>query len=485
MVQQGDVSTAVVVGSGPNGLAAAIRLAQEGVRVRVLEAGDTVGGGARSSEHTVPGLVHDDCSAFHPMGVASPFLRTLGLEDHGLRWRWPRIDLAHPLDSGAAGVMWRDIDRTAEAMSEDGRAWLRTFGHLSRSFDGLAEDVLRPVVHWPAHPVTLGAFGIGALAPASWTVRRWRRPQTRALFGGVAAHAFSSLRTPMSSAVGLLLTAAGHAYGWPVAQGGSQAVADAMAAKVAELGGTIETGVRADSIEALDAPDIVMLDVAPKAAVEFLGDRLPAGIARAYRRYKYGPGAHKADFAIEGGIPWTSEFCREAGTLHLGGTFEEVAEAEGKTVRGIMPSRPFVLVGQQYLADPSRSVGGINPVWAYAHVPNGYRGDATEAVIEQIERFAPGFRRRIVARHVRSVPQMEQYNPNYVGGDISVGANNVLQTAMRPRVGLNPYSTGILGVYLCSSATPPGAGEHGMCGYSAAESALRDLGVSDPASPGA
>ncbi|MFZ2175093.1 MAG: NAD(P)/FAD-dependent oxidoreductase [Rhodococcus sp. (in: high G+C Gram-positive bacteria)] len=469
------MTTAVVVGSGPNGLAAAIHLARQGISVRVLEADDSIGGGTRSSEHTIPGVIHDDCSAFHPTGVASPFLQSLGLEDYGLRWLWPEIDLAHPLDSGSAGVLWRNLERTAANLGEDGKSWKRMFAGLSGAFDDLTADVFRPIVHWPEHPFRLAGFGINALAPASLTVRRWKRAETRALFGGVAAHAFSSLHAPMSSSVGLMLTAAGHAHGWPVAEGGSRSITDAMALLLTKLGGTIETGVRVDALDSLGSPDIVMLNVSPRAVLRMAGDRLPGRVAGAYRRYKYGPAAFKVDFAVQGHIPWINEYCRKAGTLHLGGTFEQVADAEGKIVRGIMPDQPVVLVGQQYLADPSRSVGDVNPIWAYAHVPHGYRGDATEAIIAQIERFAPGFRQQIVGQYVRSATQMEQYNANYVGGDISVGANNALQIAMRPRIGLDPYSTGIPGVYLCSSATAPGAGVHGMCGYNAAESALSHL----------
>ncbi|MFD9123235.1 phytoene desaturase family protein [Kitasatospora sp. NPDC059571] len=474
------MSTAVVVGSGPNGLAAAIRLAQHGIRVHVLETGEVIGGGTRSCERTIPGLLHDDCSAFHPTGAGSPFLQSLGLEAYGLQWRWPEIDVAHPLDSGSAGVLWRDIDRTALAMEEDGEAWLRVFGELAGSFDGLVEDVFRPTLRRPVHLAGFCGFAVRALPPVSWTVRKWKRPETRGLFAGIAAHAFTSLRAPLSSSAGLVLTAAGHAYGWPVAEGGSRSVTDAMAALLRGLGGTIETGTRVRSIEELGRPDVVMLAVTPRAAIGITGGRLPGRVARAYRRYRFGPGAYKVDFAVAGEVPWSNEFCRRAGTVHLGGTFEEIAAAESAAVQGVMPDRPFVLVGQQYLADPSRSVGDINPVWAYAHVPHGYRGDATTAVIGQIERFAPGFRARIVGQHVRSVPQMEQYNPNYVGGDIGAGANTWRQLVLRPRLALDPYATGIPGVYLCSSATPPGGGVHGMCGYNAAESALRYLERTGP-----
>ncbi|MFG2847324.1 phytoene desaturase family protein [Kitasatospora sp. NPDC048296] len=470
------MTTAVVVGSGPNGLAAAIRLAQEGVTVRVLEARETIGGGTRSGERTLPGLIHDDCSAFHPTGVASPFLRSLGLEEYGLRWLWSQAELAHPLDSGAAGVLWRDLDRTAELMPPaDGRTWRRVFGRLSSRFDQLADDVLRPVPHVPGSPLAFAEFGAQALLPASWTSRRWSGAQARALFGGAAAHAFSSLRTPFSSAIGLMLIAVGHAHGWPVAQGGSQAITTAMARLLERLGGTVETGVEVRELDQLDRPDLVLLDTGPQAAVRILGDRLSRRTARAYRRYRYGPAAFKVDLAVEGGIPWANEHCRSAGTVHLGGTFEEVAAAEEATFRGRMPRRPFVLVGQQYLADPSRSVGDLHPVYAYAHVPHGYRGDATEPVLDQIERFAPGFRTRVRARSVRTVARMGSDNANHVGGDIVGGANTARQLVLRPRLAVDPYATGVPGVYLCSAATPPGAGVHGMAGFHAAESALRRL----------
>ncbi|MEV5410286.1 NAD(P)/FAD-dependent oxidoreductase [Thermopolyspora sp. NPDC052614] len=469
------MATAVVVGSGPNGLAAAVCLARHGVRVRVLEAMPTIGGGARSSALTLPGLIHDDCSAVHPAGVASPYLRSLGLEKYGLRWRWPEIDLTHPLDSGAAGVLWRDIRRTARALGPDGGAWMRVFGPLGRDFDDLVEDVFRPIAHWPAHPFTLARFGSRAVAPASWVARTWRRPEARALFAGAAAHAFGSLRAPLSASIGLLLIAAGHAHGWPVAEGGSRSIVGALAALLADLGGTVETGVRVDSLDALDGYDVVLLDMSPLAVTRMAGDRLPGRVARAYRRFRYGPAAYKVDFAVEGGVPWRDEYSGRAGTVHLGGTFEQVAAAEESIVRGRMPERPFVLVGQQYLADPTRSSGDLHPVWAYAHVPHGHPGNATEAIVDQIERFAPGFRERVAARHIRTVARMSAYNPNYVGGDIGTGASSGAQLLVRPRPALDPYATGIPGVFLCSSATPPGPGVHGMCGYNAARSALRHL----------
>ncbi|MDP9433986.1 MAG: NAD(P)/FAD-dependent oxidoreductase, partial [Actinomycetota bacterium] len=310
----------------------------------------------------------------------------------------------------------------------------------------------------------------------SWTVWRWATPAARALFGGVAAHAVGSLSAPLSSAVGVLLGAAGHAVGWPVAEGGSRAVTDALLGVLRGLGGTVETGRRVDALEQLGAPDVVLLDVSPRAALRILGDRLPARTARAYRRYAYGPAAYKVDLAVRGGVPWSAEACRHAGTVHLGGTFEELAAAEAAVVRGVLPRRPFVLVAQQSLADPGRAVGDVHPVWAYAHVPHGHRGDVTEAVLAQVERFAPGVRERVVGLAVRDVAALERHDENYVGGDIAVGASTPRQLLLRPRAALDPYATGVPGVYLCSSATPPGAGVHGMCGHGAATSALRGLG---------
>ena len=363
------MATAVVVGSGPNGLAAAVRLAQHGVDVEVLEAADHIGGGTRSSELTVPGVVHDHCSAFHPMGVGSPYLSTLDLERHGLRWRWPEIDCAHPLDTGEAGLLWRSIDETAAGLGPDGRRWRQMFAGLAAGFDDLADDLMRPIVHVPRHPLRLLRFGPPALLPAALTARVWRTDKARALFGGVAAHAFHPLHRPTTSAIGMTIIAAGHRHGWPVAEGGSQSIANALASLLDDLGGKIHTGVCVRTAGDIPPADVVLLDLAPGPIAQILGDRLPARVARAYRRYRHGPGAFKLDLAIEGDVPWTNQACGRAGTVHLGGTFEEVAGTERDIARGRMPERPFVLVGQQYLADPTRSAGDINPIWTYAHVP--------------------------------------------------------------------------------------------------------------------
>jgi phytoene dehydrogenase-like protein len=469
------VSSAIVVGSGPNGLAAAARLARAGLDVTVLEASDTIGGGTRSSEMIVPGLVHDHCSAVHPLAAGSPFLAELNLASDGLTWLQPEVDCAHPLRDGSAGVIYRSIDRTAEALGSDGQRWRRVFEPMASHFDALFADASQPVLRVPRHPVTLARFGLGAMLPATTLAGAWRTEQAKALWAGVAAHAFSRLDRPMTSAVGLMLIVAAHAKGWVVAEGGSQAIADALAADIARHGGKIETGVLVTSAADLPPTDVLMLDLSPSIAADLLGDRLPDRIARSYRSFRHGPGAFKVDFAIEEGVPWTAPAAREAGTVHLGGSSEEVVANELAVHRGAMPEQPFVLVGQQYLADPTRSVGNIHPLWTYAHVPHAYTGDATEAITAQIERFAPGFRERIIGTAVRATTEMSVYNPNYVGGDVIGGASSLRQLLFRPRFAIDPYFTGIPGTYLCSASTPPGAGAHGMCGANAAARALARL----------
>ena len=473
------MSRAVVVGSGPNGLACAATLARAGVEVTVLEAAETIGGGTRTEELTVPGLLHDVCSAVHPMAAGSPLLRDLDIE-----WCWPEVDCAHPLADGSVGVLLRSIEATARGLGSDAAAWRRLFG-VAGEFDALAEDLFRPVLHVPSHPLHLMRFGIPAAMPATALAGMFRSAQAKALFGGVAAHALAPLGRPFSSSVGMALTCACHAYGWPVARGGSRAITDALALDLRAHGGRVETGVRVRSLADLDAAGsgaagsqraaAVVFDLAPQRVAEIAGERLPSRVARAYRRYRHGPGAFKVDFAVEGGVPWTNDACRRAGTVHVGGDFGEIAAAERDINRGRMPERPFVLVAQQYLADPSRSNGDLHPVWSYAHVPSGYAGDATAAVTAQIERFAPGFRDRIVATAVRSTEQIAAENLNFIGGDIINGANTPWQTTIRPRLALDPYSCGTPGLFICSAATPPGAGVHGMNGYNAAQSVLRQM----------
>ncbi len=464
---------AIVVGSGPNGLAAAITLAQHGLAVRVLEAAGTIGGGARTAELTVPGVRHDVCSAVHPLGAASPFMASLPLAEYGLEWRWPEVDLAHPLDGARAAIMTRSLDDTVTTLGVDGNAWRRTFGPLAARLEDLVDDVLGPLVRAPRHPGTLARFGLRATLPATVLARRFRTDEARALFAGCAAHVIRPLNRPATAAVGALLIAAGHRVGWPVAAGGSQAVADALAGLLTGLGGKIETGVRVSTLADAGPARVTLFDTSPRAFLGIAGDRLPARPRRAFARWRYGPGVFKLDLAVEGGVPWLAEPCRRAGTVHVGGRLEEVTAAEADVHRGRMPERPFVLVAQQYLSDPRRSWRDIHPIWAYTHVPNGYSHDATDAILGQLERFAPGLRERIVGRHVMTPAAYEDYDANLVGGDIAVGANDVRQMLIRPRLTADPYATGIPGVYLCSAATPPGPGVHGMCGHHAALRALR------------
>jgi phytoene dehydrogenase-like protein len=466
------MSTAVVVGGGPNGLAAAIALAAEGVSVTVLEAADEVGGGARSSEAILPGLLHDHCSAIHPMAVGSPFLSKFNLARYGLTWLWPDVDCVHPLDGGSAGVLHRSVEQTAAGLGRDGSRWQRTFGYPASRFDALNEDIMGPLLRIPHHPLMLARFGAPTVLPASTLARVFRTEEGRALFGGVAAHAFRPLHYPMTSAIGMGIISAGHRHGWVVAEGGSRSITTAMVALMTDLGVKIETGVRIEKASQLPAADVTMFDLAPGAVAGILGDRLPRRISRAFTKFRRGPGAFKVDFAVDGGVPWTNPDARRAGTVHVVGNYRELAATEREIHAGRMPERPFVLVGQQYLADPQRSVGDVHPVWSYAHVPNGFSGDATDAIIAQIERFAPGFRDRIVGTAVRTTTEFASYNPNYVGGDIMTGAKDIRQLTFGPRITLSPYRIGVPGMYICSAATPPGPGAHGMCGANAAQLAL-------------
>ena len=381
----------------------------------------------------------------------------------------------HPLDRGAAAVLHRSVDETAAGLGPDGARWRRLFAGPSAGFDVLAEDVMGPLLRIPRHPLRLARFGLPTVAPAAQLARVFREEPARALWGGVAAHAFHPLTRPLTSAIGLGLITGGHRHGWVVAAGGSASISRALAGLLTDLGGKIETGVHVREASQLPPADVTVFDLAPGAVADILGDRLPPRIARAYRRFRHGPGAFKVDFAVQGGVPWTAEPARRAGTVHLGGTLAEIVAAEHDVHVGRMPERPFVLVGQQYLADPQRSVGDVHPVWTYVHVPNGYSGDATEAIIARIEQFAPGFRERIVGTAVYTTADFAAANPNYVGGDILTGAKNVPQLVFGPRLTLNPYAVGIPGHYICSAATPPGPGAHGMCGAHAAAAALRYL----------
>ncbi|WP_340374666.1 NAD(P)/FAD-dependent oxidoreductase [Streptomyces sp. SS7] len=471
------MTTAVVVGGGPNGLAAAALLAKAGVKVTVLEAAAEAGGGTRSHEALLPGLVHDHCSAIHPMAVTSPALRSLDLERHGLRWRLPEIDCVHPLDDGSAGVLLRSVAETARLLGADHDRYLALLQPSVRRWDALAADVMGPLLKVPAHPLLLARFGLPTLLPATVLARVFRTPQARALWAGVAAHAYRPLSLPLSSAVGLGILTAGHAAGWAVAEGGSRSIALSMEKVLREHGGKVETGVRVTHVTQIPPADVTLLDLDPGQVARIYGDRLPARVRATYGRYRRGPAAFKIDLAVAGGVPWRNIHARSAGTVHLGGPLEEVAQSERDVAAGRMPERPFVLVGQQYLADPSRSVGDVHPVWAYAHVPHGYDGDATEAILSQLERFAPGTRERVVGLHATGPADFAAANPNFAGGDILTGAETIPRLVLGARLARDPYATGLPGVFLCSAATPPGPGAHGMCGAGAARSALRHLGV--------
>lgn len=469
------MTTAVVVGSGPNGLAAAVTLAAEGVDVTVLEAASSPGGGTRSVEATLPGLVHDECSGFHPFAVDSVFARRFDLTREGVQWAWPDVQYAHPLDGGRGGAAYRSLELTAAGLDSDGRAWDRLFSPVVDRFDTISEEFLQPVVHVPRHPLHLARLGLRAPLPAAATARRFDTPEARGLWAGVAAHAFSPFTRPLSSAIGVSLGAAAHRFGWPVAVGGSGRIAAALTTLLERYGGRVETGVRVRSLAEIGEPDVVVLDTSPGAAAAIAADRLPMRTRTAYARYRHGPGAFQLALAVEGGIPWAYEPARRAGTVHVSGSYEETAAAERAVVAGRMPERPFVLLGQQYVADPSRGRDGLVPVDCYAHVPAGYTGDATEAILRQIERFAPGVRERLAKVVVRTPQQIAADNPNFVGGDIVTGAKTPAQLLLGPRLAANPYRTGAPGVYLCSAAVPPGPGAHGVGGHLAARAALEDL----------
>jgi phytoene dehydrogenase-like protein len=466
---------AVVVGSGPNGLAAAITLARAGASVLVLEANSTIGGGARSDELTLPGFVHDVCSAVHPLAAGSPFFKTLPLERFGLDWIQPEIPLAHPLDDGSAAALQRDVDLTAHSLGKDARAYGRLMKPLMRDWEKLAPEFLRPMLHLPRYPFALGRFGIRAICPATWLTKGlFKSESTRALIAGIAAHSFLPLESPVSSAFALVLGTAGHAVGWPIPRRGSQSIANALADCFLELGGKIEIGRRIENLNQLPKSRVIFFDTTVWQFARVAGDRLPTRYRRRLENFKHAPGIFKIDYALSSPIPWKAEECRRAGTVHLGGTIDEIANAERDIARGKVPERPFVLVAQQSLFDGSRAPGGQHTLWAYCHVPFGCKIDMSEQIESQIERFAPGFRDCILARHQMSAVDLEKSNPNLAGGDINGGAANLAQLVARPVLSPTPYRTPLHGVYLCSSSTPPGGGVHGMCGYHAARVALRD-----------
>jgi phytoene dehydrogenase-like protein len=468
------VADAIVVGSGPNGLAAAIALAQKGVSVRVLERNETIGGGMRTAELTLPGFRHDICSAIHPLALASPFLKSLPL---GVDWIEPPAALAHPLDDGTAVLLERSPAATGETLGEDGTRYTRLMRPLIRNADTLLDDLLAPL-RLPRHPVAMTRFGLRAGLPASTCARlSFRGERARAFFAGLAAHSMLPLSQPATAGYGLLLALLGHTVGWPLARGGSQALADGLAAHLRSLGGEIETAHEVASLAELDGADAILLDVGAHKVVQLAGDQLPAAYRRRIERFRYGPGVFKVDWALDAPIPWHAEECARAATVHLGGTLNEIAASERAAGRNEIAERPYVLLAQQSLFDTSRAPEGRHTAWAYCHVPNGSLVDMTDRIERQVERFAPGFRERIIGRSTMGPAEMEAYNPNYVGGDINGGAGDLRQLFARPVARINPYTTPIDGVFLCSSSTPPGGGVHGMCGYHAARAALKHLGA--------
>ncbi len=439
----------------------------------VLEANATIGGGARSAELTLPGFIHDVCSAIHPLGAGSPFFHSLPLERFGLDWIQPEIALAHPLDGGGAASLYRDIDETAAGLQD--KAYGRLMRPLVREWENFTEEFLQPMLHLPRHPFLLAGFGAAAVCPARLLAKLlFKREESRALFAGMAAHSFLPLEALASAAFGLVLGMAGHAVGWPLPRGGSQAIANALAGYLRELGGKIEVNRRVNDLEVLPQARVVLLDVTPWQFLRIAGDRLSSTYRQRMTRFRHAPGVFKIDYALSAPIPWVADACRRAGTVHLGGTLDEIAAGEREVAQGGHPDRPFVLVAQQSLFDSSRAPSGQHTLWAYCHVPHGSRVDMSERIEQQVERFAPGFRDCILARSCRATADLEMGNANLVGGDINGGAANLRQLIARPILSPTPYRTPLKGVYLCSSSTPPGGGVHGMCGYHAARTALRD-----------
>jgi phytoene dehydrogenase-like protein len=469
---------AVIIGGGPNGLAAAITLAREGRSVRVLERAAEVGGGSRSAELTLPGFVHDVCSAIHPFGRTSPFFREVELERHGLRWIEPTASLAHPLDDGRAVIVTRDVDATARPLGVDRDAYRRLLGPIVRGFPELLPDILAPF-HIPLRPrraLSLAWFGLNALQPATWVGRRFRGEPARALFAGVAAHSVLRLSDPISSAAAIALLAAAHDDGWPFPAGGAGQIPAALASALRDLGGEIETERPVMTLEDLPRSRLALFDTSPGTLESVAGTRLPDGYRRGLGNVRYGPSVFKLDIALEGRIPWRNPDVALAGTVHLGGTFEEIEASEAAATNGDVHPKPFVLLAQHSLFDRSRAPEGNHTVWAYCHAPHGTAVDMSEAILGQIERFAPGFREQVLAIKKTTPAELEAYNPNDVGGDISGGRLDLRQLFARPVVRLDPYTTPDPRLFLCSSSTPPGGGIHGMCGWHAAHSAVRRLG---------
>jgi phytoene dehydrogenase-like protein len=461
-----------VVGSGPNGLAAAIRLAEQGLSVKVFEASDTIGGGMRTKELMQPGFRHDVCSAIHPLAASSPYLKHLPLEKHGLEWITPEFPVAHPMDDGTAVVMHHNISQTVEELGVDGSSYRSAMEPIADNWDTLTSDFLGPL-RFPKHPIDLALFGLKALQPASLFQRRFKDERAKALFAGLVAHSILPLNAISTSAIGLVLGAAGHAVGWPMPKGGSQSIAEAMAGYFKSLGCEIETGSEITSVEQLPPSRAMLMDITPRQLIQIAGDRLPGSYINRLKKYRYGSGVFKVDYILSEPVPWNDPRCQRAGTIHLGGTFDEIAAGEKMMDSGQHVEKPYVLIAQQSNFDDTRTPDNRHTLWAYCHVPNGSTRDMTTEIENQIERFAPGFIDTIEQRHTMNTDQFHEYNANYFGGDINGGRQDIWQLFTRPVHLIHPYATPAKGLYLCSSSTPPGGGVHGMCGYHAATLALR------------
>ncbi|WP_114940139.1 phytoene desaturase family protein [Mucilaginibacter endophyticus] len=465
---------AVIVGSGPNGLAAAILLQQNGLSVLLLEGKDKIGGGLRTEELTLPGFKHDVCSAIHPLAAGSPFFETLPLHEHGLEYIYPEVAAAHPFDNGTAAVLKKSIIETADLLGGDRDAYIKLMAHLVKSWPGLAADVLGPLT-FPKHPVDLAIFGLDALTSSTHLAKKFKTEEAKGLLAGMAAHSIQPLTNLTTSAIALVLMANGHLKGWPVPKGGSVKIADALASYFISIGGKIETNTYITAFDQLPSANAVLFDVTPKQLLQIAGHKFSSLYKWQLERYRYGMGVFKVDWALDGVVPFKAEGAKQAGTVHIGGTLNEIAVGEQQIWEGLHPERPFVLLAQQSLFDDTRAPEGKHTAWAYCHVPNGSSKDMTDIIEKQVERFAPGFRERIIGRHTFNTRQLENYNPNYIGGDINGGVIDIGQLFTRPVLRRSPYRTSAKGIYICSSSTPPGGGVHGMCGYHSAKRALNDV----------
>jgi phytoene dehydrogenase-like protein len=470
---------AIVVGSGPNGLAAAITLQQSGLSVLLIEGKKEIGGGLSTKELTLPGFLHDVCSAIHPLFVGSPFFKTLPLAEYGLRFVYPPVSAAHPFDNGTAAILKGTVDETAKLLGDDEKTYRELMMSVTADWNKLDKDLLGPL-HFPSEPIALARFGLKAITSANHLSERFHTTEAKGLWSGMAAHAIQPLSNYATSSFGLVLMAIGHLYGWPLPTGGAAAVAKALASYFESIGGKIETNFYVKKLDQLPSSNAVLFDVTPRQLLEIAGQSFSSFYRWQLKRYRYGMGVFKVDWALDDPIPFSAVECREAGTVHLGNTYEEIAAGEYEISKGRHPERPFVLLAQQTVFDPSRAPEGKHTGWAYCHVPNGSTVDMTEAIEKQVERFAPGFRQTIIARHTMNTEQLQEHNPNYIGGDINGGIIDLGQLFTRPALRFSPYRTSAKGLYICSSSTPPGGGVHGMCGYHAARRALKDIFKTEP-----